>query len=282
MRAKPELSLFVMLLALGSYSCPTLAQTEEPLFASIRKAGGAKVAMGSSPPWIYVSSSGEAKGYHVEVIDLVLMGLGLPAVTPALIGWEGQIPALQAHQVDFIAPGLLITEARCKMVTYSGPVFAQQDGLYVLPGNPKHLTGYSQVALSPDVKLAVITGSSQEAYALKRGVKPDQLVRVPDIQAGIATVTGGRANALALGQFSVPGPEQKGVEVVVDGEAPMNGYGVVFRKEDVRFRDEFNKQLDVLRSNGTMKELYAVKYGAPNWDVLSSLRRASDVAPSCE
>ncbi|MCA6120136.1 hypothetical protein J6524_35665 [Bradyrhizobium sp. WSM 1738] len=70
--------------------------------------------------------------------------------------------------------------------------------------------------------------------------------------------------------------------MVVDQEGPAIGYGVVFRKEDVRLRDEFNKQLDALRSNGTMWELDAMKYKVPKWDVVSSMHRASDLVPECE
>jgi hypothetical protein len=42
--------------------------------------------------------------------------------------------------------------------------------MYTLPNNPKKITGYAFVAQNPAVKLAVITGSAQEAYARKVGV----------------------------------------------------------------------------------------------------------------
>jgi polar amino acid transport system substrate-binding protein len=107
-------------------------------------------------------------------------------------------------------------------------------------------------------------------------------VRVPDIQAGIATVVGGRADAFAVGQFSVPNPQQKGVDLVVDQQAPVSSIAVAFRKEDVGFRDEFNKQIEAIRNNGAMKELYAGKYGFPNWDVLAKITNTNDLAPGCE
>lgn len=290
MRTKSRFSSLVLLTVAG-YSYPALAQTDDPLLASIRKSGEVKVALGSAPPWMFVSPSGEPKGYLLEVMNLALKRMSLPAMTPVLIGWDAQIPALQAGQVNLVAPGLQYTEARCKVVVFSGPTGVQRDALYVPSGNPKHLTGYADVARSPEIKLAVVAGSSAEAYALKRGIKPAQLVRVPDLSAGVATISGTRADAFAMGQFSIPKPEQKGLEAVVDKEGPLMGYGVVFRKEDVHFRDAFDKQLDVLRSNGTMKELYE-KYGALAglsadsvagvWDVLSKVHKVSDVEPSCE
>jgi polar amino acid transport system substrate-binding protein len=156
-----------------------------------------------------------------------------------------------------------------------------QDGLYLTPGNPKSLTGYDSVAKSPDVKLAVLAGSSQEAYAQRRGVKADQLIRVPDIQAGIAAVKGDRAAAFAVGQFSVTNPAQRGVELVVDKVAPLQGIGIAFRKEDAPSRDAINAQLMLLKSNGRLRELYEKKYGFPNWDQLERTSTATDVEPGC-
>lgn len=259
-----------------------LAQADEGLASSMRKAGEARIAVASAPPWAFLAPNGEPQGYLLDVSTLALKGLGLAKMTPTLTTWDAMIPGLQARRFDFIPAGLVITEARCKAVAFSQPVTAQQDALYVLPGNPKKLTGFAQVAQTPDIKLAVLTGSAQEAYATRQGVKPDQMVRVPDVQAGVATVTGGRANAFAVGQFSVPNSKERGVEVVVDTQAPVVGIGIAFRKEDTAFRDAFNKQLDALRANGTMKDLYANKYGLPNWDVLAKLTKASDIAAGCD
>lgn len=282
MRLGSKLSLLVMSLTFCGYSLPTFADAEDPLLASMRKAGEAKAAMASFPPYIVVSAKGEATGYFVDVVNLALKGMGAPALSPTLTSWDAMIPGLQARKFDLINAGMTITEARCKAVVFSAPIFASQDALFLLPGNPKHLTGYSQIARSPDVKLAVLTGASQQAYALKQGVKPEQIVSVPDIQAGVSTVVGGRADAFAAGRFSISDPEQKGVEMVVDKEAPPYGAGVAFRKEDVEFRNAFNQQLNLLRSNGTMQQLYSIKYGVPNWDTLAGLTKASDVAPGCE
>jgi polar amino acid transport system substrate-binding protein len=281
MYSTPKRSLLVLLLALSAYSFPIHAQ-EDALLASMREAGASKAAVASAAPWASISPNGEPQGYLIDVTNLALKGMGAPKISAVLTTWDAMIPGLQARRFDFVPAGLLVTEARCKVVVFSAPITAQQDALYVPPGNPKHLTGYAQVAQSPDIKLAVLSGSAQEAYAVKQAIKSEQLLHVPDIQAGIATVVGGRADAFAVGQFSVPNPQQKGVDVVVDNQAPVSSIAVAFRKEDVHFRDELDKQFDVLRSNGAMKELYASKYGFPNWDVLAKITNTHDLAPGCE
>ncbi|KWV58304.1 hypothetical protein AS156_36575 [Bradyrhizobium macuxiense] len=281
--------LLVTLLATAVYSSPAFAQAESRLLASIRKVGEVKVAIVSAPPYVVISPSGEATGYGVEIVNLALKGMGLPPMTPVLLAWGAQFPALQAHQVDFVASGQHYTEVHCKVAVYSGPYFVQQSGLYVLPGNPKHLTGVAQIAQNPDIKLAIVAGGSYEPEALRQGVKTEQLVRVPDIQAGAVTVTGGRSEALLLGQVAIPHPEQKGLDFVLDKQSPVYGYGAIFRKEDVSFRDAFNEQLNLLRSNGIMKELLEKSWKEGfeytrdfNWDLLSKLTKAGDMVPGCE
>ncbi|MCA6112210.1 transporter substrate-binding domain-containing protein [Bradyrhizobium cenepequi] len=281
MRTTPRLSLLALLLALIGYSLPVLAETEDPLFASIRKAGQVKVALASAPPYMVVSPTGEATGSSVDLQNMVLKGMGMPALAPVLTQWDAMIPGLQAYQFDYIGAGLNITEARCKILVFSTPYYAAQTGLYVSPGNPKHLTGLAQIAHSSDIKVATLPGlDSYQGYALKQGVKPEQITIAPDIQAGAAIVTSGRADAFFIGQFTISDPQQKGLEVVVDEQSPVYGSAIAFRKEDVHFRDAFNEQLNSLIRSGAIQNLYE-KYRIPNGDTLAKLlgkfTKASDL-----
>ncbi|MCC8978570.1 transporter substrate-binding domain-containing protein [Bradyrhizobium acaciae] len=282
MRSNSGFLSFVLFLAFAFHSLPAYARSEDALLLSMREAGEAKAAIAAAPPWAFTSPSGEPQGYLIDITNLALEGLTAPKISVSLTTWDSMIPGLQARRFDLVPAGLLITADRCKVVAFSAPITAQQDALHVLPGNPKHLSGYAQIAQNPDIELAVLTGSAQEAFALKQGISSAQLVRVPDIQAGIATVRGGRAHAFAVGQFSVPHPQRKGVEVVVDKRAPITGMAVAFRKDDAHFRDAFNEQLTLLRSGGAMKDLYVGKYGFPNWDVLAKLVKPGDIVPGCE
>ncbi|WP_439360408.1 transporter substrate-binding domain-containing protein [Bradyrhizobium sp. DASA03007] len=285
MRAASKLSLLILLLTVTAHSLPVAAHAEDAILSSIRKAGKIKVAMSSAPPYIIVSPTGEATGSSVDLQSMVLEEMGLPPLTPVLTGWEFMIPGLQAQQYEYIGAGFNITEARCKAVLLSTPYYAARTGLYVRPGNPKHLMSVADVAQRPDIKLSAIGTSAQLAYAVKQGVKSEQIMQVSDIQAGASTVIGGRADAFILGQFSITNPEQKGLEVVVDKQSPVDGSGAAFRKQDVGFRDEFNKHLISLIRSGVVQKLYQ-KYGIPNGDeqaqLLANFTKASDIVPSCE
>jgi polar amino acid transport system substrate-binding protein len=260
------------------------AQTgsDAALVKAWKQAGAAKVAIASTPPYAFLAPSGVPQGYLIEMSQEVLRGLGVPKLTAVVTTWDAMIPGLQARQYDFLPGGMNITAARCQVVAFTVPVTAQQDALYVKPGNPKNLAGYASVALSPSVQVAVLAGSSQEAFALKRNIPQGQLVRVPDIQAGIAAVTGGRVDAFIAGQFSVTEPAKKGVEANVDRNSPPVGIALAFRKEDAATRDAFDAQINALKANGTLKQLYADKYGFNNWDLLAKVNKASDIAPECK
>ena len=257
------------------------AQDGGDALQAMRKAGVAKIAIASVPRYAFLAPDGQPQGYLVEISQRAIQALGVPKVEATVTTFDAMIPGLQARQFDFVPAGMNITAARCQAVAFSAPVTAQHDGLYTAPSNPKKLSGYKSVAETADALLAVLAGSNQEAYALSVGIKPAQLVKVPDVQAGIAAVTGGRAHAFVLSQFSIPNPNEKGLALVVDTASPLLGIGIAFRKDAAALRDAFNKQLEVLRANGTMKELYA-KYGFSNWDTLAKVTKTTDVVPNCD
>lgn len=290
MRSKQKISTIALVFAFGC-SHTAIAQTGDALLASIRSSGEVKVAMGSAPPWMFVSPSGEGKGYNLNVMQAVFKRMGLPTLKPVLTAWNAQIPSLLARQVDVIAPGLQMTEARCKTVVYSAPVALSMLALYFKASSPKHLSGLAQIKDNPGLKLAVIPGSSEKAEALRQGVRPEQLLEVPDNEARVAAVTGGRADAFYGVENIVANLEQKGLGMVVDTRATPQAYGIVFRKEDAAFRDEFNKRLNELRESGEMQKMFVEvkeelglneKDALASWALVAKAAKASDIMPSCE
>ena len=111
------------------------AQSDDALLASMRKSGEAKVAIAAAPPWAFMSPGGEPQGYVVDLAAAALKSMGVAKISATVTTWDAMIPGLQAKRFDFVPAGLLITEARCKVVAFSAPVTAQQDALYVLPGS---------------------------------------------------------------------------------------------------------------------------------------------------
>ena len=273
-------AIIVLVLAHASSADAQSAAAPDSLVSAMTRAGVARIAIAALPPYAYRLPSGEPQGYLIDVSNAVLQPLGVTRLEVTTTTFDAMIPGLQARQFDFVPAGLNITGARCAVIAFSAPVTAQNDALYVRPGNPRQLTGYASVVRAAEVRLAVLTGSAQEAFALRQGIAPGQLVRVPDAQAGVAAVTGGRADAFAIGEFSIPNPSQRGVERVIDRASPLAGVGIAFRREDAAARDAFDTRLTVLRADGTLRRLYE-QHGFTNWDVLATVTKPSDIAPEC-
>ncbi|QOZ23901.1 ectoine/hydroxyectoine ABC transporter substrate-binding protein EhuB [Bradyrhizobium sp. CCBAU 51753] len=284
MCSKSKCALLILLFTLTGYSFPTFAQVDDALLASIRKAGEVKAALASNPPFQFISPSGKPAGSGVDLQNMVLKSMDLPELTPVFTEWNSMIPGLMARQFDFVGAGLNITEERCKAVIFSAPFWATQTGLFVQPGNPKRLTNVAEIAHRPDIKVSMPGGPYKE-HALKQGINPSQIMLTPDVQAGIATVVGRRADVYIGGSLSITNPNEKGLELVIDEGAPVYASGIAFRKEDKQFRDAFNEQLVPLLRNGTLERLYE-KYkidgGSTLTKLLAKLDKASDIVPSCE
>ncbi|WP_439360398.1 hypothetical protein [Bradyrhizobium sp. DASA03007] len=78
----------------------------------------------------------------------------------------------------------------------SGGVFGRlltQPGAGYTSRNPTH---FPSVAHRPDIKLATIASSSAHVYALAQGVKPEQIIIIPNRQVGAATVIDGRVGRI--------------------------------------------------------------------------------------
>jgi polar amino acid transport system substrate-binding protein len=246
----------------------------------MKKAGCAKVALAEAPPFVTISSDGKAGGYLPAVTADVLRSLGVPKLCPEAATYDAMIPGLQARRFDLLPGGLNITPERCQVIAFSQPLTAQHEALAVPAGNPHGITSYAAFAKRPGLTLAVFSGSSQEAFATKNGVKPSQLVTVPDSQTGIAAVKSGRADAFAAGQFSLQSVSDHSIKVIVDQSSPVSVIGIGFRKTDLAARDAFDKKLEQMRSSGELGRLYA-RFGFPNPNELKGLDRSA-VSPNCK
>ena len=170
-------------------------------------------------------------------------------VNGVLTEWGSLIPGLRAGRFDVIAAGMYITPARCKQVLFTDPQYQLPDALLVAKGNPKKLHSYEDIAKQPDVKLAIMAGTVNLAYARDSGVKDDQILQVPDTTAQLQAVRAGRADAAVGTQLTMKGLASKGgdkVEAMTEfKDDPSHiGYGALaFRPEDKDLRDAVNAEL---------------------------------------
>jgi polar amino acid transport system substrate-binding protein len=144
---------------------------------------------------------------------------------------------------------MYITPQRCAQVAFADPQYQIGDTLLTLPGNPKHLGSYADVAHAPGVKLAVMAGTVELGYAREASIKDSQILQVPDTTAELQAVRSHRADAavgtaLTMKDLAAKMPgEVAVVEKFVDDPKHM-GYGALaFRKDDTDLRDAVDKEL---------------------------------------
>jgi polar amino acid transport system substrate-binding protein len=121
--------------------------------------------------------------------------------------------------------------------------------LLVAKGNPRNLRSYADIASNDKIKLAVMSGTAQYAYARAAGIPESQIMQVPNTTAQLQAVRTRRAQAavgtqLTMRELAVKGGKR--VEATTDfADDPAHiGYGALaFRKDDQTLRDAVNGAL---------------------------------------
>lgn len=160
--------------------------------------GVIRIGYSLEPPYAFLAEDGTVTGESPEVARHIVDRLGIARIEWSLSDFSGLIDGLNSGQFDVIAAGMCITADRQKLVQFSLPTFTARPGLLAATGNPMNLTSYGDLMKRTDAKIAVLSGSVEEAR-LSSG-DPDQppLVRVPDARSGLQMLQAGAVDGLAL------------------------------------------------------------------------------------
>ena len=195
-------------------------------------------------------------GFDMDLARAVGRQLGMK-VEILNMGFDALIPALNSGNIDMVAAGMSITDARKKAVDFSKPYYTS--GLIVVVNNDnKAVTGVKDLE---GKKIAVQIGTTGAEKAAK----------VPG-----AKVTSFNTNAEVFLEL-----QNKGVDAVIidkpvaayylvkegKGKAKMVGetmeaesYGLALKKSS-KLTAEINKALDELKKNGEYDKIYKKWFG---------------------
>lgn len=216
---------------------------------TVKSNSSIRVGYANETPFAFTETDGTVTGESPEIAKIIFARMGIKQVNGVLTEWGSLIPGLRAGRFDVIAAGMYITPARCKQVLFTDPQYQLPDALLVAKGNPKKLHSYEDIAKQPEVKLAIMAGTVNLAYARDSGVKDEQILQVPDTTAQLQAVRAGRADAAVGTQLTMKGLASKGgdkVEAMTEfKDDPSHiGYGALaFRPEDKDLRDAVNAEL---------------------------------------
>ncbi|KIY41927.1 MULTISPECIES: ectoine/hydroxyectoine ABC transporter substrate-binding protein EhuB [Pseudomonas] len=233
-------------------ACATLgvlASAQAASLEQIKETSRIRIGYANETPFAFTETDGRVTGESPEIAKVIFEKMGIKQVDGVLTEWGSLIPGLRAGRFDVIAAGMYITPARCKQVIFTDPQYALPDTLLVAQGNPKNLHSYADIAKNPDVKLAIMAGTVNLAYARDSGVTDAQILQVPDTTAQLQAVRAGRADAAVGTQLTMKGLAKKGgdkVEAISDfsDDPAHTGYGALaFRPEDKALRDAVNAEM---------------------------------------
>lgn len=241
-----------------------------PLVTTCRNAGGddtlalaqdrgfIRVGFADEVPYGFVSDSGQLTGEAPEVAREVMRRLGVPQLDGVPTGFGSLISDLNDRHFDLIAAGMFITPDRCEQVIFSDPDYCVRQAFLVAEGNPMGISRYEDIAANPDIALGVVTGGVEVTQAEEAGVPPGQVARFDNAAGLLDAVQAGRIDVAALTTISLGSLAQTadfaGVEVT-EGFAYREQVGCGafgFRREDTRFRDEFNRILNQMKDDGEL------------------------------
>lgn len=264
--------------AAATASFAVLGVAQAATLEEIKAQGYIRVAIANEVPYAYMDADGAAKGIAPEVAVAVLKSMGIEDVQWVVTPFGSLIPGLKADRFDMVAAEQNILPERCQQVLFSEPNSSYGDGLLVPAGNPKGIHSYEDIAKNPDLKLAVVNGTSHLTFAEGVGVTEAQLVVIANNADAPATLTGTRADAYAATEATVTSLATKGsglelatpfTDPVIDGKSMRSFGGFAFAQDGGDLVAAFNKGLAAFKSTDDYKKILTT-YGVSETSIAAS------------
>lgn len=237
---------------------------DKSLLAQLQEEGTVKVGFANEKPYGYENNDGELTGASVETAKAVFKELGIDNVEGHLADYDQLVPGLGAGKFHAITSGMAITPDRCENAAFAEPDMKYGEGLVVQKGNPLDLHSYNDIADNPDVTVSIMSGATENDFAISEGVDESQIQSAPDIPATIAAVESGRADATTATEMTLimalESADSDSLEFVESFEQPdidgVPSYGAVaFHPDNTELLDAFNEKLAELKEDGTIAQI---------------------------
>jgi polar amino acid transport system substrate-binding protein len=224
------------------------------------EADGVVLGFANEAPYAYSLPTGELAGIDYEILKTVLGKFGVSKIEASLVEWGALIPGLRAGRFDVVSSAVYMKPERCAQVAFSEPMYQLGDGLIVLAGNPKNIHSFDAFVNDRSLKLANTIGATGPGgNALAAGVRPDQILDVPDPASQIAALKAGRVDAaLNTGPQSgelVASSKDSSIEradpfqqAIINGKPAVGIAGIAFNPVNAEFVEKFDEILLAFRA----------------------------------
>jgi polar amino acid transport system substrate-binding protein len=239
-----------------------------------KDSGSLQLGVASEPPYSYLAPDGSVAGIDAEVAATVFKNLGVPEIKGVQVPFSAMIPGLQAKRFDVLAGDLFMKQSRCALVNFSEPTTVVTYS-YLIKADLKDRPVTVTDLVTKKLRVAVQSGTLQDAVAQKAGLSGKYLLQVPDGRSSVDALKTGRVDAVLDGRVALealltPGQTELVVTDTVP-DMPVTGAGVAFRNEDVALHDAFDKELKKLKDSGEYSKI-SEKYNLDPEPVLKATK----------
>ena len=215
---------------------------------------------GAYPPFSWKESDGTLKGFDIEIAEAICAEMGRNCVLVEQ-DWDGMIPALLARKFDAIIASMSITEERKKRVDFSDKYYDTPARFIGKDGSGLEI---SQSGLAGK-RIGVQRGTTHQCF-LEKFFPDSELVLYATQEEVFQDLAIGRidlqfSDAIAGDDGFLKTDAGKGFGFVGGGfndpECHGSGVGIAVRKSDGDLRQELNRAIKAIRSNGVYQKINA-------------------------
>jgi polar amino acid transport system substrate-binding protein len=214
---------------------------------------------GAYPPFNFVDTSGEIKGFDVDIGLALCERIGVTCSVVAQ-DWDGIIPGLLANKYDFIIASMFITDERRKQVDFTDPYYLAAM-THVVPQD-SNVREFSNESLSGKV-IGAQSGTTQADFI--EASYPDAEIRLYPTQDEVnLDMASGRIDLQVgdmLPMLDWVNKTDDGAccelagEPITDPAFVGDGVGIALRQEDDALRERLNAALAEIRADGTYQAI---------------------------
>ena len=209
------------------------------------------------PPMGFKDESNEIVGFDIDLAKEASKRLGRPVEFKA-IDWNSKEAELKSGRVDILWNGLDITEKRKENMLFSNPYMDNRQIVFVAKGKAASIKGEADLA---GKLVGTQSGSTTEEYFESNANVKNSMKEVkyyPDFINAFMDLENGRLDAIVgdeiIGRYYLSKHPEKleAVDVVI---GPVSEFGIAFRKDDQKLRDQVQKVMDEMKNDGTTAKI---------------------------
>ena len=242
------------------FSCKKAVKEDNSL-EDIKKRGVFILGLDDSfPPLGYRDEDSNIIGYDIDLAKEVSKRLGLEFKAQP-IDWDAKEMELSTGKIDCIWNGFTITKEREEALSFTKPYLNNEQVLVV-----RNNSGIKSLSDAAGKVVGIQSGSSAQEAVEENKTFADSLKNIVFFKENVTAL-----NDLEMG--GVDGVVMDSVVAAFDikvSSKPLNivpevlaneAYGVAFRKEDVKLRDEVQKILEEMEADGTVEAISGKWFG---------------------